>query len=256
MLKLKQNRKTTMLTKFGETKEIDIEDGIGQEKVLSGPGFSALVDEIEVELKAVGFILNYGYLTIASLLFMDDVTLVSKVYREMKEMVQFLQIICHKWHLAINYQKTKVLICNSRECNQKAISIGGKSIEIVRKVKYLGEFLTSDLKLKDHIEEKRITTQTILNTCLYAASDEVLSKIRMITILKLYKSTIIPSLLYGCETWIPTENDKQNLLNIQLSIIRKIVKALKSTPEISLYGEIGELPIDFTIDKKHILGNC
>ena len=129
-------------------------------------------------------------------------------------------------------------------------------MEIVWRVKYLGEVLTSDLKLKDHIEEKRITTQKILNTCLYAASNEVLSKIRMITILKLYKSTIIPSLLYGCETWIPTENDKQNLLNIQLSIIRKIVKALKSTPEISLYGEIGELPIDFTIDKKHILGNC
>ena len=53
-----------------------------------------------------------------------------------------------------------------------------------------------------------------------------ISKIRMNTILKLYKSTIIPSLLYGCETWIPTENDKQNLLNIQLSIIRKIVKVL------------------------------
>ena len=58
MLKLKQNRKTTIRTKFAETKEIDIEDGIGQGKVLSGPEFSALVDEIEVELKAVGFILN------------------------------------------------------------------------------------------------------------------------------------------------------------------------------------------------------
>ena len=59
----------------------------------------------------------------------------------------------------------------------------------------------------------------------------------MITILKLYKSTIIPSLLYGCETQIPTEN----------------VKAPKSTPKISLYGEIGELPIDFIIDKKQIM---
>ena len=126
-------------------------------------------------------------------------------------------------------------------------------MEIVWRVKYLGEVLTSDLKLKDHIEEKRITTQTILNTCLYAASDEVLSKIRMITILKLYKSTIILSLLYGCETWIPTENDKQNLLNIQLSIIGKIVKAPKSTPKLSLYGKIGELPIDFIIDKKQIM---
>ena len=46
-------------------------------------------------------------------------------------------------------------------------------MEIVWRVKYLVEVLTSDLKLKDHIEEKRITTQTILNTCLYAASNEV-----------------------------------------------------------------------------------
>ena len=75
----------------------------------------------------------------------------------------------------------------------------------------------------------------------------------MIPILKLYKSTTIPSLLYGCKTWIPTENDKQNLLNIQLSIIRKFVKAPKSMPKISLYGEIGKLPIDFIIDKKQIM---
>ena len=75
----------------------------------------------------------------------------------------------------------------------------------------------------------------------------------MITIIKFYKSTIIPSLLYGCETWIPIENDKQNLLNIQLSITRKSVKAPKSTSKISLYGEIRELPIDFIIDKKQMM---
>ena len=75
----------------------------------------------------------------------------------------------------------------------------------------------------------------------------------MINILKLYKSTIIASLLYGCKTWIPTVNDKQNLRNIQLSIIKKIVKDPKPTPKISLYGEIGELSIDFIIDKKQIM---
>ena len=99
VLKLKQNIKTIILTKFEETKEIGIVDDMGQGKVLSGPEFSVLVDEIEVELKTVGFTLNYGYLGIASLLFMDDITLVSKTYREMKQMIQFLQIICDKWHL-------------------------------------------------------------------------------------------------------------------------------------------------------------
>ena len=75
----------------------------------------------------------------------------------------------------------------------------------------------------------------------------------MITIIKLYKSTVIPSSLYGCQPWIPIANDKQNLLNIQLSIIRKIVKAPKSTPKISPPGKVRELPIDFIIDKKKIM---
>ena len=61
---------------------------------------------------------------------------------------------------------------------------------------------------------------------------------------------IIPSLHYGCETWIPTESDKQNLLNIQLSIIRKIIKVPKSTQKMSLYGEIGELPIDIIYNRQ------
>ena len=39
-------------------------------------------------------------------------------------------------------KKTKVLFCNSKECKQEVINIGGKSIEIVRKVKYIGEVLT------------------------------------------------------------------------------------------------------------------
>ena len=88
---------------------------------------SALIDKIEVESKAVGFALNCGYFTIASLLSMDDITLVSKTYKEMKEMTQFFQIICNKWQVVINYQKTKVLICNSKKCKQEAIDIGGKS---------------------------------------------------------------------------------------------------------------------------------
>ena len=131
--------------------------------------------------------------------------------------------IFNKWHLIINYQKTKALIFNSKERKQEALDIGGKSIEIAFKVKNLGNVLTSDLRLKDHIEEKRIT------------------------IINLYKSTNIPSLHHGCKAWNPSEVDKQNLLNIQLSIIRKIVKAP------TIYGEIGELPIDFIINKKQIM---
>ena len=135
MLKLKQNRKTTTPTRFGKTKETDIVDSIDQGKVLSGPEFSALAHEIEKDLKAAGFGLNNGYLKIASLLFMDDITLISKAYKEIKQMIQFVWTICNKWHLVIIYRKTKALIFNSKECKQVAIDTGGKFIEIVCKSK-------------------------------------------------------------------------------------------------------------------------
>ena len=59
-------------------------------------------------------------------------------------------------HLVINYRKTKALICNSKKCKQEAIEMGGKSINIVHKVKCLGKVLTPDFILKDHIEENSI----------------------------------------------------------------------------------------------------
>ena len=72
----------------------------------------------------------------------------------------------------------------------------------------------------------------------------------MITIIKLYKSTIIPLFFMVAKYGSP-----QKMINrtYSISILRKIVKAPKSTPEMSLYGEIGELPLDFIIDKKRIM---
>ena len=78
---------------------------------------------------------------------MDDITFISKTFKEIKEMIQFVRIICNQWHVVINCRKTKALIFNSKECKQEEIDVEGKSTEIVRKVKYLGEVLTSDLRL-------------------------------------------------------------------------------------------------------------
>ena len=54
----------------------------------------------------------------------------------------------------------------------------------------------------------------------------------MITIIMLYKSAVIPSLRYGCETWIPY---------IELSITRKIDKAPKA-PKSTLIANNNRFP--------------
>ena len=52
MYNLCKDQVTARNTKYGPTNEIEIENGIIQGKVLSGPEFGALVDEVEVELRA------------------------------------------------------------------------------------------------------------------------------------------------------------------------------------------------------------
>ena len=72
----------------------------------------------------------------------------------------------------------------------------------------------------------------------------------MQTLLNLYKSCIIPALIYGCETWIPTTKDKSKLTQIQLSAIRRILKIPTPTPPVGIYIETGEFPIILECEKR------
>ena len=112
MYNLCQDQVTTINTKYGPANEIELENGIRQGKVLSGPEFVALVDEVEVEIRAEGFGIKYGHLRISSLLFLDDIT--SSDTDKLKNMLPVLEYKCNKWHLKINYRKSGALIFNSK----------------------------------------------------------------------------------------------------------------------------------------------
>ena len=67
-------------------------------------------------------------------------------------------------------------------------------------MKDLGETLTNDLKITQDIKDKKANIQSILHVCIYITKNEILSQIKTRTLIKLYQTTIIPTLLYGCET--------------------------------------------------------
>ena len=55
MNKLNQNLKTTTATKLGQTDTVNTEDSIIQGKPLSGPEFSLLIDQRNVDIRAEGY---------------------------------------------------------------------------------------------------------------------------------------------------------------------------------------------------------
>ena len=95
-----QDQVTTINTKYGPTNKSKLEG-----KVLSGPEFGVLLDEVQMELTAEGLGIKYVHLMISSLLFMDDITITSSDIDQLKKMLTVLEYVCNKWHLKINYKK-------------------------------------------------------------------------------------------------------------------------------------------------------
>ena len=115
---------------------------------------------------------------------------------------------------------------------------------VKKKMKYLDEVLTNDLKITQHLKENKANIQSILDVCIYTTKNEILSQIKTRTLIKLYRTTILPALSYGCEAWYISREDIKELTDIQFTIIRTILKLPISTPKPALLGEIGEFPIE------------
>ena len=65
------------MTKCGLTDAIVIEDSTRQGRPLSGPEFGLLIDELNVELRTIDLGVQYGFIILICLLFMDDVALLA-----------------------------------------------------------------------------------------------------------------------------------------------------------------------------------
>jgi len=69
--------------------------------------------------------------------------------------------------------------------------------------------------------------------------------------LKLFDSTILPILTYGCEIW--GFSDIGSIEKVHTDFLKYVLKVKRSTPHAMLYGDLGRFPIDIII-KKRIIG--
>ncbi|KAJ4431300.1 hypothetical protein ANN_19897 [Periplaneta americana] len=126
--------------------------------------------------------------------------------------------------LEVNPEKTKYMIM-SRDQNivrNGTIKIGDLSFEEVEKFKYLGATVTNINDTREEIK-RRINMG---NACYYSveklSSSSLLSKKLKIVI---YKTVILPVVLYGCETWTLTLREEQRLRVFENKVLRKIFGA-------------------------------
>ncbi|KAJ4448338.1 hypothetical protein ANN_10353 [Periplaneta americana] len=124
--------------------------------------------------------------------------------------------------LEVNPEKTKYMIMSRGKniIRNGNINIGGLSFEEVEKFRYLGATVTN---INDTREEIKRRIKNLGNAYYYSVekllSSSLLSKNLKI---RIYKTVILPVVLYGCETWTLTLRKEQRLRVFENKILRKI----------------------------------
>ncbi|KAJ4440066.1 hypothetical protein ANN_08197 [Periplaneta americana] len=158
------------------------------------------------------------------LVYADDVNMLGENTQTIRENTEILLQASKAIGLEVNPEKTKYMIM-SRDQNivrNGNIKIGDLSFEEVEKFKYLGATVTNINDTREEIK-RRINMG---NACYYSVekplSSSLLSKNLKV---RIYKTVILPVVLYGCETWTLTLREEHRLRVFENKVLRKIFGA-------------------------------
>jgi hypothetical protein len=97
------------------------------------------------------------------------------------------------------------------------INIANKSFERVKHFKYLGTTLTYQNPLHEEIKSRLKSRNACYHSVQNLLSSRLLSKN-----IQMYRTVILPVVLYGCETWSLTASEEQRLRVFENRVQRRI----------------------------------
>nr|VZI45630.1 unnamed protein product [Spirometra erinaceieuropaei] len=164
--------------------------------------------------------------TVHELLFADDCALSTTSEEEMQRSMDLISAACENFGLAINMQKTVVMHQpppnTATPPNAPQISVNATQLQVVENFPYLGSTLSLNAKI--NVEVLRRISKASQSIGRLQSTVWYHQGLPLSTKLKMYRAVILPTLLYGAETWTVYTKQARRLNHFHLSCLRRILK--------------------------------
>nr|VZI41161.1 unnamed protein product [Spirometra erinaceieuropaei] len=193
--------------------------------------------------------------TVHELLFADDCALNTTSEEEMQRSMALFSAACENFGLVINTQKTVMMhqpppnLATAPNAPPQ-INVNGTQLHLMDNFPYVGSTLSRNTKIDDEVANsisKAILAFGRLQSTVWNRHGLELS-----TKLKMYKAVILPTLLYGAETWTVYTRQARRLNDFHLSCLRRILRlnwhdripdtdVLERTGMLSIYSMLRQM---------------
>ena len=134
-------------------------------------------------------------------LFADDMAKGAPTEEKMQKGVDQVSDSCDSYDLTISIKKTEVVYqpAPGKPYKEPTITVKGHRLQVVDKFTYLGSTLSRVVHIDDEVNARTAKASAAFGRLRGSIWDR--SGIRLDTKLKVYRSVVLPILLYTCETW-------------------------------------------------------
>jgi hypothetical protein len=193
-----------------------IQNGLKQGAALSPLLFNFA---LEYAVKMVqGLKLNGTHQLLA---YADDVSLLGDNIDTIMKNTETLIDASKEVGLEINVEKTKYMLLSHHQSvgQNRDIKIANRSFENVSQFKYLGTTITNQNLIQEEIK-RRLNSDI---ACYHSVQNLLSSRLLLKKIkMRIYKTIILPVVLYGCEIWSLTLREEHRLRVFENRVLRKI----------------------------------
>nr|VZI44982.1 unnamed protein product [Spirometra erinaceieuropaei] len=162
--------------------------------------------------------------TVHELLYVIGCTLNATTEGTIRRSLNLFSAACDNFGLVINTEKTVVMhqLPPNTGHNAPQTSVNVTQMPVVDNFPYLGSTLSRSTKIDDEVARRISKASQAFSSLQNRAWNH--HSLQLSTKIKMYKAVILPTLLYGAETWTVYMPEARRLNHFHLSCLRRIPK--------------------------------